>query len=244
MVSYPPLENLERLAIDAALSCQWEKALEYNKEIKKTEPENVECLNRLAKAYFELGKYLQAKKIYQEVLKLDPYNLIAQKNLKKAGAFKKNAGAKNIPIQVAISPSLFLEEPGITKLVSLIKVAEPQRLLTLSAGSLVNLIPKNRGISVTDGNNLYLGVLPDDTAHHLLKLIKGGNKYQALIKSVKPNGLTLLVRETFRSKKFKNQPSFLDNAKILIYSSHNIPLDPDSLPLENDDSLTSEELNQ
>lgn len=246
MVDHLPAENLERLAVDAALNCQWAKALEYNREIQKKDPENIECLNRLAKAYFELGQYLQAKKIYQEVLKLDPYNLIAQKNLKKVSAFKRNSLVKHSPLEnhTSISPLLFLEEPGITKVVSLIKVAEPHRLLMLSSGVLVNLIQKNRGVSVTDSGNQYLGVLPDDTAHHLLRLMRGGNKYQALIKSIKQNGLTIIIREVFRAKRFKNQPSFLDNTRIITYSSQNIPFNTDELTTESDDTIISNELPQ
>jgi len=218
--------NLDGIAIDAALACDWNKAETINRQIIKQDPQNTACLNRLARALFELGKYQQAKKIYQSVLEIDPYNPIAQKNLKRATAFKKNESrvVTNPPQSIIITPNLFLEEAGITKVVNLLKVAEPQKLSKLYAGALVNLVTKNRGITVTDYENNYLGVLADDMAHLLLKLIKGGNKYQALIKSVKPNGLSILIREVFRSKKFRNQPSFLDSSKPLTYSSDNITL--------------------
>lgn len=222
-------ESLHSQAIEAALSCNWNKAEELNKKIIKEDPNNTACLNRLARALFELGKYSQAKKIYQTVLGIDPYNTIAQKNLKRAASFKKNE-VKHLDKKSAsdthqtISPTLFLEEAGITKVVNLLKVAEPQKLSRLYPGALVNLVAKNRGISVTDSENNYLGVLADDIAHLLLKLIKGGNKYQALIKSVKTNGLSILIRETYRSRRFKNQPSFLDSSKAITYSSDNITL--------------------
>ena len=74
---------LNRRAIDAALNCNWTEAIEINEQIIVDDPENIPCLNRMAKAYTELGKYSRAKKIYQEVLKLDPYNPIASKNLKR-----------------------------------------------------------------------------------------------------------------------------------------------------------------
>lgn len=228
--------NLQRLAIQAALNCQWTQALEFNEQLIQVEPNNIECLNRMAKAYFELGKYQQAKKIYENVLNLDPYNPIAQKNLKKVSAFKKDGEINHSNGQMnSLSAAFFLQEPGITKSVTLIKVAEPSRLLTLSAGLMVNLVAKNRGISVTDSASHYLGVLPDDIAFHILKLMKGGNKYQAFIKSIKPNSLTIIVREVFRAKKFKNQASFLDDAKILSYSSDNLFI------ASNNDSDTSDE---
>jgi tetratricopeptide (TPR) repeat protein len=200
--------TLQKQAITAALSYNWDVAVDLNKKMIKLCPDDTDCLNRLARALFELGKYPQAKKIYQEVLTLDPYNVIAQKNLKKIGAFKKGVVKTSHNGHSQLSPLLFLEEAGITKVLTLVKLAEPQKLSMSSAGEEVLLQLKNRGISVTDMEGNYLGVLPDDASHLLMKLINGGNKYQAIIKSIKPNSLSILVREVFRSKKFKNQPSF------------------------------------
>jgi tetratricopeptide (TPR) repeat protein len=214
---------LHKQAINAAISCNWQNAIELNQQILKTEPNNTEVLNRLAKALFETGSYTAAKKIYNQVLELDPYNTIAQKNLKKVASLKKD-GVNAASQSMSLSPSMFLEEPGVTALVNLVKVAEPQKLLKLSPGTVVNLVAKKRSVSVTDSGNIYLGAFPDDSAFHLLKLLKGGNKYTAIIKSVRPNGLTVLVREIYRSKKFKNQASFLDETRIVAFSSENIPL--------------------
>lgn len=226
MVDDPTNSSLHRSAIAAALRCEWNQALNINKKIIKNDPENVDCLNRLGKAYLELGKLALSKKAFETSLKLDPYNTIAQKNLKKVASFKKNGrfvenGSSGTQL-VSLSPDLFLEEPGTTRLVSLIKVAEPQKLMTLSPGQSVELVAKSKGVYVTDKNNQYLGVLPDDTGFHLRKLMSGGNKYLTIIKSIRGNGLMILIREVFRSKKFKNQASFLENSKILTYSSENI----------------------
>lgn len=223
MSDIPSLNSLHRQAIDAALKCDWQQALDLNLEIIKQEPNSIECLNRLAKAYLEMGNFKEAQKFYKDVLDLDPYNTIAQRNLKKIALFKDGGtGARRQP--AALSLSFFVGEPGITKTVTLIKVAEPQRLMSLSPGTMVNLVVKNRGISVTDQDNHYLGVLPDDIAHHLMRLCKGGNRYQAYIQSIRQNSLTILIREVFRSKRFKNQASFLDGAKVPSYSSDHITL--------------------
>jgi tetratricopeptide (TPR) repeat protein len=84
-------QELHKLAINAALQCSWQEALDINNRLKELEPENTECLNRMAKAYFELGKYTDAKKIYQKVLEIDPYNTIAEKNFKRISAIKKDS---------------------------------------------------------------------------------------------------------------------------------------------------------
>ena len=72
------------------------------------------------------------------------------------------------------------------------------------------MVIKNRKITIADSGGNYLGVLPDDVNHHLLRLFKGGNKYDIFIKSVRVNSLSVIIKETFRSKRFKNQPSFLE----------------------------------
>lgn len=218
--------SLHHLAINAALNCQWEEAIKLNQQIIQIDPVSITSLNRLARAFCELGRYKEARKIYQEVIGLDPYNSIALKNFKKIAACKDNDGVVAISAvgSRTLSASMFLQEPGITKMVNLIKIAEPSKLLTLSAGALVNLVPKTKNVAVVDQENRYLGVLPDDTAFMLLRLIKGGNKYQAIIKSVRSNAITVLIREIFRAKRFRNQPSFLDESRLSAYSSDNLPL--------------------
>lgn len=218
------LEALNQKAIDLALNCRWEEAEELNNQLLQDEPTNTQYLNRLAKAKFELGKYSECKKIYAQVLELDPYNAIAQKNLKKVSAIKKDSVLKNGSNATVLSAALFYEEPGITELITLVKVAEPQKLVALSPGSMMHLNVKKKGIAVNDGFGVYIGAFPDDSAYHLMRLLEGGNKYQVIVKSVKSNAVTVLVRETFRSKKFKNQASFLQDAKLMAYSADNIPL--------------------
>jgi hypothetical protein len=95
-------------------------------------------------------------------------------------------------------------------MVNLLKVAEPQKLSQAFCGMKVLMAVKNHKITIIDANGDYLGVLPDDISHHLLRLYKGGNKYDLFIKSIRVNSLSVLIKETFRSKKFKNQPSFLE----------------------------------
>lgn len=220
-----PTPNLYQLAIDAALDSKWEEALKINKKIIKDDPQNIDALNRQAKAYMELGKPNLAKKYYSEVLKYDPYNPIALKNLKIMKSFKSN-GKDFVPCnQDRLSPSLFLQEPGKTKIVNLLNVAEPQKLSHAFCGMKVEMTLKNRKITIVDSNGNYLGVLPDDVNHLLTRLSKGGNKYEIFIKSVRVNSLSVIIKEVFRSKRFKNQPSFLEYSKPLSHTSIFTPLD-------------------
>lgn len=217
-----PQQTLSQLAIDAALDSKWDEALKLNKQIIKADPQNIDALNRQAHIFMEMGRINLAKKYYQEVIKIDSYNPIALKNLKIIKSFKPNG--HNEPIHLTYNslpnskllPSLFLHEPGKTKLVNLLKVAEPQKLSQAYCGMRVAMVVKNRKITIVDVEDNYLGVLPDDISHHLLRLLKGGSKYDLFIKAIRVNGLSVLIKETFRSKRFKNQPSFLENSDVLL----------------------------
>lgn len=224
----------EKRAIDAALESRWQDALKLNKQIIKLDPQNIEALNRQAKAYIELGKSNLAKKCYSEVLKLDPYNPIASKNLKIIKSFKSTKQPLHTNGQFKLSPSLFLQEPGKTKVVNLLNVAEPQKLSQTFCGMKVYMALKNRRITIVDANGDYLGVLPDDISHHLIRLLKGGNKYELFIKSIRVNALAVLIRETFRSKRFKNQPSFLE------YSAQSFPVVEMITPIDNKEETEGE----
>lgn len=239
--SSPPL-NLSQLAIEAALESNWEAALKLNKKILKVEPQNVDALARLARANMELGKSNLAKKFYTEVLKYDPYNPIALKNLKIIKSFKSNSQNSNRNDHVKLSPSLFLQEPGKTKVINLLNVAEPQKLSLIFCGMKVEIVIKNRRITITDFEGKYLGVLPDDVSYHLLRLIKGGNKYELFIKSIRVNGLAVLIREIFRSKRFKNQASFLDNSDAVVTTDLVASMDDkgDGMNSESDEEVTEE----
>lgn len=206
--------HMQNLAISATLEGRFGDALKLNKKIIRTDPQNIEALNRLARVYMELGKFNLAKKYYTETLKFDPYNPIALKNLKIIKAFKVNGQAPVVNGQNKLSYQLFLQEPGKSKVVNLLKVAEPQKLSQAFCGMKVEVVVKNRKITVVDALGSYLGVLPDDISHHLIRLLRGGNKYEFFIKAIRVNGLSVLIKEIFRSKRFKNQPSFLDGSSF------------------------------
>jgi len=224
---------ISRQAILAALASNWDEALKLNQQIINKNPDNVEALNRLARAYFELGNLIMSKKYFETSLKKDPYNQIATKFIKRITAFRKRSTKNLKPYSLnnhnlQIDNDLFIEEPGKTKIITLLKVAEPQKLSVLFSGLTVLLVKKNRSITVTDQDGEYLGIMPDDVSHRLLRLISGGNKYQAHIKNIKPNSLSILVREVFRSRRFKNQPSFLETLNTFPNYSSNVVLHRDA----------------
>ncbi len=206
-------EQKTQAAIDAALAQNWQRAVDLNTEILKDDPTDLDCLNRLGRAYLELGNNKKAATYFKEVLKVNKYDPIATKNLLRANETSapktKQKGKTDETPNRPQSPTIsFLEEPGKTKMITLVNVAPAKVLLTLQCTDHVSLTAKRHTIFAERADGVYLGALPDDLGHRILVLIKGGNEYEAFVRSVGKGSLVLFIRERVRSKKFKNTPSF------------------------------------
>src|SRR3990167_1079795 len=88
------IESLTRQAITAAASLNWKEAAKINQKILKISKNSPETLNRLAKACNSLGKNQEAQRFYKKALSLDPYNIIAKKNLEKIVKVNWNGDSK------------------------------------------------------------------------------------------------------------------------------------------------------
>lgn len=198
--------QLQDQAIKCALDQNWKQAIKLNQQLLDTNKEDIAALNRLAYAYLKSGNIPSAKTTYKKVLKIDKYNPIAVKNLKWLSNLTKNdilQEASTTP-----SPTIFIEEPGKTKIVTLVNAAPFKVLCNVMTAQKVNLVPKKHSIEIRTAKGVYLGALPDDLSHRLIKLIDGGNTYDAYIKNVQKNVITIFMRELKRSKKYTQIPSF------------------------------------
>lgn len=200
-------KSLENQAVKAALAQNWEKAAEINKKIIKENSENIPALNRLARCHWELGDIEQALKTYKKVLKIDNFNPIANKNftrLSKGGKIKKSLNKKIIPF----FSKIFLEEPGKTKVVSLMRLAEPDVLGKLNNGDRITMVAKKRLVSIQDEEGNYLGTIPEDLSLKLIRFMNGGNQYDVFVKNIDHQTLQIFIRETSRGKKYNDVSSF------------------------------------
>jgi len=192
-------------AITFALSGNWKEAVRVNLEIISQNPEDVDALNRLARAYWELGKVRDAEDTTQKVLKIDPVNQIAQKCAEKWKSAEEGGG---VHISSPTSTETFLEEPGKTKLVTLLNLGDAKVFANLDSGEEVILSSHAYKVSINTPDGKYIGRLPDDLAARLRNLIKAGNKYQVLMKSVDPKEVTVFIREVEKGSKAQDIPSF------------------------------------
>lgn len=199
----PDITLLNQKAIKLALNCQWQEAAAANLVILKLEPNNINALLRLAKAYTYLNKVTSAKKYYRQVLQQDKYNPIAKRNLLRLRIFKNGSLQKDFWAPTA----LFLEEPGKTKSVWLVRVTDEKKLAPLEVGEPVEILINPNSISIAK-NGKYLGRLPDDLAFRLIRLGRTGNKYEAFIRLVDKEKLQIFIREAKRGKRNLQIPSF------------------------------------
>ncbi len=196
--------DLAQDAIDAALAGSWEKALQINEQILKETPDDVDALNRLGRAYAELGNVQKARSCVAQVLKIDPFNTIAQKALDRWKGVKIGESPATGPI----SSQMFLEEPGKTKIVALLHLGSQNRMAESNAGDEVKFNCHSHRVSVLSTTGKYIGRLPDDLSARIRKLDSLGYEYKAYIKSVDKNEIKILIRETKRPPKLSDVPSF------------------------------------
>jgi hypothetical protein len=196
--------TLTNQAIQTALEGNWQEAIIINKSLIHENPEDVDALNRLALAYTIVGKLKEAKSAYQKVLTLDPLHPIALRNLKRLKDKGLNITGGKIN---SFINNKFLEEPGKTKVVELVNIAQPTIVEALRTGQSLELSIKRLKIFALEDEQ-YIGVLPDDIAKRLIKFIKNGCKYEAYVKSANQHKVTIFIKEIKKTSRYKDQPSF------------------------------------
>jgi len=224
-LSHPEeMTPLKFRAIQTALVGDWIAAIKLNKKLLKNDPSDIETLNRLAFAFAVLGKASEAKSAYKKVLRIDTLNEIAQKGLRRlnGGLSYKNASS---PAKTNYIANIFLEETGKTKVIELINVGDKRTIGRLRTAEELILCIKRLKIFTLNTQNQYIGMLPQDLGKRLIKFLKSGNEYEAHVKSVENNRVTVFIRETKRVSRFINQPSFIPVEKThLLFDKKLTPL--------------------
>ncbi len=204
-------KTLEGQAVSAALDYNWELAIEINKKILKNNPNHIETLNRLARAYFETGNITKSRQTYKSVTDLDGFNVIAKKNLTRLNRLSSDQKTPTLEGDKQNFRELFQKlasEPGKTKVVTLVKIGDQNLLSKLASGDKLKISPKKHSIELCTYDNKHVGNLPDDLSFKLLKLITAGNTFECCIKSVTQKEVQVILFEITRAKSLANLPSF------------------------------------
>jgi tetratricopeptide (TPR) repeat protein len=191
--------QLSEAAIAHATRGEWEEAVVANRALLELGPD-IDANNRLGKALAELGRNAEALEAYEQALERDATNRIAQRNIERLrvlmAAKRPAANGKNR--QEKAPATLFIEEMGKTGRARLINLAAPRVLAPLSPGDAISLDVQGDELVASVGK-AAIGSVEPRVAARLLKLIAGGNRYDAAITTIHEGGgeVLIMIREVF-----------------------------------------------
>ena len=186
-------------AVALALEGRWEEAALLNREMLELFPEDVETLNRLGKAYLELGRYSMARGAFGAALAVAPHNSIAKKNLYRLESlpYDSEDEASPSPASSRVMPNLFIEDSGKSAVTVLHKPATAPVLAKVAPGDLVDLKAGERRLAVHTPQGQLLGEVEPKLANRLLRLIRQGNRYSGAVVSVNHPRIAVALREVY-----------------------------------------------
>jgi tetratricopeptide (TPR) repeat protein len=201
------IRQRSKQAIALAMQGRWREAIAANKSLIEGFPNDVDAYNRLGRAYMELGDYAQAREAYTQALELDPYNAIAQKNLKRLSHLEEAEGGSEDDSQ-KVEPQHFIEETGKAGVVNLYYLGSPEVLARMVAGDKVYLRIEGANLVVENGRGDYLGQVDPRYGQRLVRLMQGGNQYTAAVIRSTEDMMTIIIREVYQAPSQAGQLSF------------------------------------
>ena len=200
--------GLSRDAIDLALKGEWERATEVNRAILELFADDVEAMNRLGKAYMELGKYDDSRNVLGNVARIAPYNNIAKKNLARLENMGTNPISTTLGRKTGSAPHMFIEESDKSGKTDLRKTAPSETIARLAPNDPVSLVVENSNLNIYSRDGEYLGQVEPKLGQRLVRFMCGGNEYDAAIVSINQQTVSVIIRETFRHGNLQNACSF------------------------------------
>jgi tetratricopeptide (TPR) repeat protein len=195
------------LAVKQAQEGQWEEAAATNKNILSIFPQEPDALNRLGKAYSELGQYSEARDAYSQTLKYSPKNTIAKKNLERLALLQETT--VQVPAGVdRIDPRLFIEETGKTGMTELINLGSPPVLARVGVGDRVQFHVNGHRLLVRNSAGDEIGQVEPRLANRLINFMEGGNRYAAAILAMENGQVRIIIREDYQHPSMFGKVSF------------------------------------
>lgn len=202
--------RLQEKAIELAALNRWQEAAELNQQLLRV-GEDVETYNRLGKALFELGKYAESHRAYQNALRLNVANPIARKNVARLESLLAR-GITEAPItrstRQQVDMRMFITETGRTALTSLVDVQRGPAVDALITGEKVELRVDGKMVYVFDLDGNLIGRIEPKLSHRLVELMNGGNRYLAAVVQSDSRNVRILIREVYQDPSQRGRVSF------------------------------------
>ena len=211
--------DLSQEAVNLAVKGEWERATEVNIAILESFPTDVEAMNRLVKALIETGSYVDAQAALNQVCEIAPYNNIAKKNRARLDQLTANPDLPKSETskqarKAAGASQTFIEESGKSATTvlrnsnSLRNANGRKTTIHLAPSDPVVLSREKNTVMVNTLDGQLLGQLEPKMGNRLARLMDRGNKYSAVVVSVNDDGVSIMVRETFKHPSLQNMCSF------------------------------------
>ena len=217
--SFKLKRKLSQEAVNLAVKGEWERATEVNIAILESFPTDVEAMNRLVKALIETGSYVDAQAALNQVCEIAPYNNIAKKNRARLDQLTANPDLPKSETskqarKAAGASQTFIEESGKSATTvlrnsnSLRNANGRKTTIHLAPSDPVVVSREKNTVMVKTLDGQLLGQLEPKMGNRLARLMDGGNKYSAVVVSVNDDGVSIMVRETFKHPSLQNMCSF------------------------------------
>ena len=226
-------KDLAKRAIGLAMKARWDEAVETNREILREFEDDLEAHNRLGKALSELGRNREAMRAFEQALRISPYNSIARKNIDRLSRLGDESSGAHQPSQT--SRPVFIEESGKSGVTSLVNLAPPAVLVRLAPGHPVQLEAEEGRLRIAKPSGEYVGQVEPKLASRLIRLMKGGNRYEGAVTSVAEREIAVIIYETYKHQSQAGIVSFpsKDTGNDRVYLSNAILTEmADDEPLE------------
>jgi tetratricopeptide (TPR) repeat protein len=183
---------------------------------------DIETLNRLAKAEYELGNVEFARQIYLRVLRINENNPIAKRMISlldhtetRASKERKFADMRTFVVETGKSTitTMHIDQATAIALVPG-EIVEMRlvgsKLLDPEAGHHTSIPDDAHTIDIYDAGNTLLGRLEPRLAQRIIDFMRKGNKYMAVVWRVSEHYhmIDLVIRESYRDPDLTGSVSF------------------------------------
>lgn len=202
----------------AAIDGRWLEAITINNTLIERSPRDVDALNRLGKAHYELGQYRSAYEAYSRALEADPASIISRRNLERLEPLRDTEAGD--PTGAAVHPparlGAFIQEAGKTYVDDLVNPAPASQLRLIAAGEKLQIARDGDEVSFIDANGEYVGAPEPRLNRRLAWLLDKGNTYEVFVTANAGDHVRVIIREVARSDEMADEMSFPEQVNAAI----------------------------
>lgn len=197
---------------------RWLESIDVNKQLIERSPRDVDALNRLGKAHFELEQYRSAYEAYSAAVEADPANIIARRSLERleplrdVEATDPSDSDEHPPARFGA----FVEEAGKTYVDDLINTAPASSLRTLSAGEKLQIQRDGDKVTFVDSEGEYVGAPEPRLGRRLNSLVARENEYDVFVTANAGDRVRVIIREARRGPEMGDEMSFPQQPAVAV----------------------------